>query len=103
MSDAERVEFNIDVTSIDWAKAEQNFMYGIRRFFLKEDIMPPESKFQQLLAKSRSNVEYFHDARVAIRASQSVNRRSNQEYFSTVLSHEKFNAFLQAKFQGPSG
>ena len=46
MSDSERVEFNIDVTSIDWAKAEQNFMYGIRRFFLKEDIMPPESKFQ---------------------------------------------------------
>ena len=58
------------MTSIDWAKAEQNFMYGIRRFFLKEDCMPPESKFQQLLAKSRSNVEYFHDARTAFRAAK---------------------------------
>ena len=77
-------------------------MYGIRRFFLKEDIMPPESKFRQLLAKSRSNVEYFHDAKVALRAAQNINRRSNQEYFSDVLSHEKFNAFLRAKIQGPT-
>jgi len=43
MNDEERREFNIDVMSIDWVKAEMNFMYGIRRFFLKEDIMPPES------------------------------------------------------------
>ena len=100
MNESEKQEFNIDVTSIDWAKAEQNFMYGIRRFFLREDIMPPESKFQQLLVKSRSNVEYFHDVRVALRAATNVNRRSNTMYFDDVLSHEKFNAFLQAKFQG---
>ena len=75
-------------------------MYGIRRFFLKEDCMPPESKFQQLLAKSRSNVEYFHDARTAFRAAKQVTRRSNQDYFNDVLSHEKFNEYVQAKFQG---
>ena len=46
MSDLERQEFNIDVCSIDWVKAETNFLFGIRRFFLKEDIMNPESNFK---------------------------------------------------------
>lgn len=45
MSDWEKTNFNIDVTSIDWAQAEQTFVYGIRRFFLKEDILPPEERF----------------------------------------------------------
>ena len=46
MSDLERREFNFDVTSIDWALAEHRFVNGIRRFFLKEDIMPPEAEFE---------------------------------------------------------
>ena len=43
MCDQERAEFNIDVKSIDWQEAESNFIFGIRRFFLEEDILPPES------------------------------------------------------------
>ena len=45
MSEQEKKDFNFDVTTIDWTKAEQNFLYGIRRFFLKEDVLPPEACF----------------------------------------------------------
>jgi len=45
-------------------------------------------------------VEYFHDVRVAVRGANYVRSRSNQDYFNDVMSHEKFNEFLQAKFQG---
>ena len=42
MSDSERQEWNMDLKSIDWREAEMSFMFGIRRFFLKEDILAPE-------------------------------------------------------------
>jgi len=45
MSDSEKAVYNFDVTSIDWQSAEINFLHGIRRYFLKEDILPPEANF----------------------------------------------------------
>ena len=45
MDDEERQVFNFDVTTIDWDKAETNFLFGLRRFFLKEDILAPEKNF----------------------------------------------------------
>ena len=46
MSDQEKNEFNFDVKSIDWTECELNFLFGIRRFFLKEDTLPPEAQFK---------------------------------------------------------
>ena len=97
MSDEERSEFMFDVKTIDWNRAEQNFMFGIRRFFLKEDLMPPEAQFKQLLQKT--HVDYFVDLKVMMQASKNVYRRSNADYFSEILSHEKFSAFLKSKMK----
>ena len=38
MSPEERLEFKIDVSLIDWDIAMQNHIYGLRRFYVKEDI-----------------------------------------------------------------
>ena len=63
MSVEEQKEFNLDVTTIDNDLARSDFIFGIRRFFFKEDVLPPESQFQQLLAKDQ--IEFFHDAKIA--------------------------------------
>ena len=42
MSEEEKQIFNIDVSIIDWYEAETYFLYGIKRFFLKEDMLAPE-------------------------------------------------------------
>ena len=46
MSSAEKRDFNFDIKSVDWKKAETSFLFGIRRYFLKEDTMAPETQFQ---------------------------------------------------------
>ena len=66
MSDEERAEFNIDVKSINWREAELNFIFGIRRFFLKEDILAPEAKFNQILPKAQ--IAWFEDIRLSASA-----------------------------------
>ena len=95
MSPQEKLEFNLDVTTIDWARAESNFMFGIRRFFLKEDVLPPEAHFKQLLAKDR--VEYFHDVRTAFNMTRHVPHCSNSDFFSEILNDKRFNSFLEQK------
>ena len=51
MSDEEKVEFNFDPTTILWTKSYRGFMYGLRKFYVKEDIPAPELGFKQMLAK----------------------------------------------------
>ena len=95
MSEKERRDFNFDVTTIDWMIAEKNFLFGIRRFFLKEDILPPEASFKQLLVKDRA--EPFHDFRVAFNNSKVLTNSSNEVFFDGILSHDRFNAYLEQK------
>lgn len=45
MSPEERLEFKIDVSQFDWKTGVANSIYGLRRFYLKEDILPPESSY----------------------------------------------------------
>lgn len=45
MDPDERLEFKIDVSSFDWKTGVANSIYGLRRFYLKEDILPPESSY----------------------------------------------------------
>ena len=45
MTATEKRDFNFDIKSIDWHKAETTFLFGIRRYFLKEDSMAPETQF----------------------------------------------------------
>lgn len=92
MSQEERALYNCDVTSIDHDRAVADFIFGIRRFYLKEDILSPESQFKQLLAKQSS--EYLHDVRTAYRSAQKVNRMSVAETFPSILSHDRFNAYV---------
>ena len=99
MSDKEKVDFNFDVTSIDWATAEGNFLYGIRRYFLKEDVLPPEAHFRQLLAKDR--IELFHDARLAYSITNTVASKSNTAYFDGILNPKLFNEFVERR--NPAG
>jgi hypothetical protein len=46
MSQEEQASYNCDVTSIDHNRAQADFIFGIRRFYLKEDILPPEAQFR---------------------------------------------------------
>ena len=43
MSNEEKEEFQIDVMQIDWRIVIQDYLFGIRRFYFKEDVLPPES------------------------------------------------------------
>ena len=62
MSPQERAEFKIDVTAIEWDECFRNHIYGLRYFFLGEDIASP-IEYNQLFQKL--NIDWFHDVRVA--------------------------------------
>ena len=97
MSNEEKEEFQIDVTQIDWHIVIKDFLFGIRRFYFREDVLPPESQFKQILAKTR--IELFHDARIALKHGNNIYTRNNREYFPKILSLKKFNAFLKQYYK----
>lgn len=72
MSAEDQREFPIDVRKIDWRKAVSEFAYGIRRFYIKEDIVSPLTSYTQLLSKNQ--IEFAHDIKVAlgVKASQAA-------------------------------
>ena len=45
MSPEEKKEFKIDVAQYDWEEGVFNEIFGLRRFYLKEDVLPPEAMF----------------------------------------------------------
>lgn len=45
MNQQDRADFPCDVRDIDWDQCMQLFCYGLRRFFIKEDIVGPETHF----------------------------------------------------------
>ena len=50
MDDQELKEFRFDMTQIDWNKSLAGYCFGIRRFYFKEDCLPFEAGFEQVLA-----------------------------------------------------
>ena len=63
MTKDELREFNFDMRQIDWRKSLAGYCFGIRRFYFKEDCMPFEAGFEQVLAQNQ--YEWFHDVRLS--------------------------------------
>ena len=66
--------------------------YGLRRFFMKEDVLGPESNYIQVMQKNRP--ELFHDIRVAAKISSHISFKTNQVYFKDILNHKNFNQYV---------
>lgn len=94
MSDQERKEFRIDEKSFTWDSAFFNHIFGLRRFYLKEDVLPPEAKMRQLLQKG--NPDWFHDVRTAFDATKTVVGMTNRIYFKDILMVHSFNAYVKS-------
>ena len=45
MSPEEKLEFDFDIRNIDWNSAYYDFIYGMRKFYLKEDTPTVESGY----------------------------------------------------------
>ena len=91
----ERLEFPFDTRAINWEKCLSGFYFGIRRFFIKEDVVSPESGFKQLLAQNQ--IDWFHDIKAANKNSQSIALKDNSVYFAAVLSSQKFQDFVYSR------
>lgn len=70
MSLEEREMFNIDINTYEVGDMFMHNIYGIQRYYLKEDVIPLEANYKQLLQKNR--VDWFHDLRVAQDATSQV-------------------------------
>jgi len=46
MSPEERRSFPINVKNVDWKLNFEGYVYGIRRFYLKEDCLSPVDDFK---------------------------------------------------------
>lgn len=50
MNERDLAEFQVDVRVINWRRLVHDYGTGIRRYSFKEDCMPPEAGFNQILA-----------------------------------------------------
>lgn len=88
MTPLEKEQFPFDTRDLIWEKVLAGFYYGIRRFYIKEDVVSPESGFKQLLTKNQ--LDWFHDIKIARSINQKLKFKDNAEYFPAVLSSHKF-------------
>jgi len=95
MDAEEKVEFNFETRQIDWFKALSGFYFGLRRYYIKEDVVSPETGFKQLLAQNQ--IDWFHDIRAARRFNKYQTKKDNSAYFPAVLSAQKFKAFVDSR------
>lgn len=92
MSTADQKLFPFNVRLVDWTKCLQGFQFGIRRFFIKEDCLGPDSPYGQLFVKNQ--VPWFHDIRVANRRNDMFTTKDNMIYFKKVLNQESFKRYI---------
>ena len=92
MSEQEREEFNFDVAQIDWRVQISNFMIGIRRYYLHEDVAYGD--FDQIMAKE--NIAFFEDAKLALNATKDLVFKSNDTYLNGEVNAQKFQAYLES-------
>jgi hypothetical protein len=52
MNPEQKALFPFDVRLINWEFCLRGFMFGIRRYYLKEDCISPDSGFSQILVKN---------------------------------------------------
>jgi hypothetical protein len=83
MSDEEKIEFNFNIMTLSWNKSYYGFCYGLRKFYIKEDIPAPETGFKQLLAKQQLNWNY--DMNMAAQVTAHVKESSTTEHFMAIL------------------
>ena len=84
MTKDELREFNFDMRQIDWRKSLAGYCFGIRRFYFKEDCMPFEAGFEQVLAQNQ--YEWFHDVRLSRQLIANSQPKDNKVYFASMLS-----------------
>lgn len=92
MSPEEKIEFNFDISGIDWSKSYSGFQFGIRKFFMKEDVPAPELGFTQVLAKQQAGLA--HDLTFSNNATLFVKYQSNNRYFASILNKDRYKSFV---------
>ena len=92
LTNEEKVTLNCDVRKIDWKIMSGRFSYGIQRYFFKEDALPPETNYVQLLVKNQLTV--FNDISFAASMNNFVANKDTSVYFPTICSSEKFKLYV---------
>ena len=87
--------FNFDLRTLDWNKAINGFSYGLRRFYIREDCLSPEMKFEQILAKNQ--IGPVHDIMVSKNSTRFLHAKDNITYFQSVISEQKYQDFIKDK------
>ena len=93
MSDQEKKEFRIDVNTFNWDQCFLHTIFGLRRYYMKEDILPPDAHFRQLLQKN--SADWFHDIRTAKSATLMVTYKTTTIYFQDILQPKNFQAYVK--------
>lgn len=88
MSVEEKAEFPFDIRLVNWNICLPGFAFGIRRYFLREDCLSPESGFNQVLRKNQTG--WFVDIRTAARSNTNLKYLDNSGYFEKILNQLKY-------------
>ena len=82
----------MDITEANWGTTYQDFVYGIRKFYLKEDIPSAELNYNQLLVKMNAASNY--DQIVALDISKTMEESDNVTFFNSILDKGRYENFF---------
>jgi hypothetical protein len=93
MSSKDRAMFPIDIRQINWDHGLEAFFFGIRRFYIKEDIVCPfTTTYRQVFHKN--HIMPFHDIRKSFSLTRNLVSKKVSSYFASVLLPHRYQEYV---------
>jgi len=86
----------VDILKLDTTLHAHNYVYGIGKFFMGLDLLPPHDDLKQII--QLNSFGYCHDLRFAFSKRRSVAQKDLSVFSKGVLSQEKFKEYLTLCF-----
>lgn len=96
LSKADRKEFQLDIAKVDWVTWSVNFMYGLRKWVLKETVEQPADPCVLEVNQHFKTTRYCADVRWAYGQELTMQVRTQSEIHSLILNSDRVQKAIDA-------
>jgi hypothetical protein len=92
LNENDRNEFLIDLRKIDVGAEGRNYIYGLAKYYMREDIPAIDSGLRQIVQMNQLN--FNHDLRFGHQTYSELKYRDLKDLYSYILDPSKYEQFL---------
>lgn len=98
LNEHDKREFFIDLRKLDVQAEGSNYIHGLAKYYLQEDIPAIDSGFRQVVQMNQ--LQFNHDVRFGIACYHDVNQKDLKDLYPSILDPSKYDSFIADLFLG---